>query len=93
MTPAEKVAATKRHKSQRPIVARFGLARKYPWKCRIRDARLALRLSLRDVATGAKLSIAGLSEIERGTDPRLTTARRLAVFFGSTVEQLWPELR
>lgn len=87
MTPAEKLAASKPPRRTKPAKPRYGRA--YPWDCRCRQARQSHRLSLRDVATAVKLSIAGLCEIERGSDPQLTTARRLAAFYGRTVEELW----
>ncbi len=67
--------------------------RRYPWICLVRARRQELRLALRDVAQGCSLSIAGLSEIERGREPELWTARRLADFFGLSVEELWPSRR
>ncbi len=92
MTPAEKAAAAKKPAKCKPLLGKRSV-RAYPWACTLREARQALRLSLRDVAGGCDLSIAGLSEIERGTDPQLSTARRLATFFGKTVEELWPANR
>lgn len=92
MTPAQRAAAAKKpRKCSEPSKTRS--MRKYPWICLLREKRQALRLSLRDVALGAGLSIAGLSMIELGTDPQLTTARTLATFFGVSVEELWPRHR
>ena len=62
------------------------------WKCLARQARLSLRLSIRDVAPEVGLSVTGLWQVEHGTDPQLTTARRIAAFYGRAVEELWPEL-
>jgi DNA-binding XRE family transcriptional regulator len=90
MTPAEKLSAAKpwrrapRNTTQSP--------RKASWACEVRARREALRLSLRDVAAAVKLSVTALHQIEHGTDPMLTTARRIAVFFGATTDELWPAL-
>lgn len=89
MTPAEKLSAAKPWRREpRNTTAP---ARKAVWpKCRCRAKREALRLSLRDVATAIGLSVTALHQIEHGTDPMLTTATKLARFFGSAVEELWP---
>jgi DNA-binding XRE family transcriptional regulator len=47
---------------------------------------------MRDVATAVGLSISALFFLEHGTDPQLTTARRLAEFFGTTTDDLWRPL-
>ncbi len=92
MTPAEKAAAAKPPRKNGPLPKERS-KRRYPWDCLVRAMRISLRLAMRDVAKGCGLSIAGLSEIERGTDPQLTTARKLATFFGKTIEEIWPQLR
>lgn len=84
MTPAEKLAAQKPKKPRRTSPDR-----KYPWKCGIRDERKKLGLSSQDVAKAVGISQACLIAIERGSGPNLSTAMRLAAFFGRTVEQLW----
>lgn len=88
-TRAEQVAASKPPRrtpgSKRPPQSRV-------WRCLVREARLALRLSIRDVAPEVGLSVTGLWQVEHGTDPQLTTARRVAAFYGRTVEELWPGL-
>lgn len=60
------------------------------WKCRLTEIRESLRLSLRDVASAVGLSVTALWQVEKGTDPMLTTAVKLAEFFGKAVEELWP---
>ena len=91
MTPAEKIAASKPLRKCREVLN--GSPRDYPWTCLVRHARLSLRLSLRDVAASVGMSIAGLSQVERGAETTLRTARKLAVFFGMRLEDLWPALR
>lgn len=88
MTPAEQLAKAKTRK--RPP-RRAAPTRKPVWTCRVRERRESLGLSLRDVAKGAGLSITALWQLEAGHDTMLTTATRLAHFFGCRVDELWPE--
>lgn len=88
LSPAEKLS---RDKPYRRSPSGKGEPREAVWICCCRERREALRLSLRDVAAAVGLSVTGYWQIERGSDPQLTTARRLAAFFGATVEQLWPK--
>ena len=91
MTPAEQLAASKPR--QRP--KRNGPAtpsRKAVWAATLRARRESLDLSMRDVAQAVGLSVACYFAVEHGTDPMLTTARRVADFYGATVEELWPAL-
>jgi DNA-binding XRE family transcriptional regulator len=59
------------------------------WKCSIRKRRTVLGLHLTEVAKAVGLSDGVVSLLERGRDVRLTTAKRLADFFGCTIEELW----
>lgn len=65
--------------------------RKIVWKCAVANLRQARGLTVRAVAKGTGLTISAISVIERGSDPQLTTAHKLADFFGVRLEQLWPE--
>jgi DNA-binding XRE family transcriptional regulator len=86
-TPAEELAARKpRKRAPRNEAA----PRKRTWRCTIRDRRESLNLSLRDVANAVGVSTTTLHQIEHGTDPQLTTARKLALFFGANEQDLWP---
>ncbi len=84
MTPAEKLSAEK------GATLRPRLRRDPVWACAVRTVRTALGLTLHEAARGSGVSVAALWQIERGIDPQLTTARRLAEFFGKPVEELWP---
>jgi DNA-binding XRE family transcriptional regulator len=86
---AERLAANKPPRRRRADGAR--MAQPIIWTCRLREVREGLRLSMRDVGNAIGLSVTGLHQIEHGTDPQLTTARRLADFFGKSIEWLWPE--
>lgn len=89
MTPAEKLAA---RKPRRRAPRNVKVVRKKVWACRARVYRERLNLSLRDVAKAVGVSVTAPHQIENGTDPQLTTARKLAVFFGATERDLWPAL-
>lgn len=86
MTPAEKLAA---EKPWRPAPRNHVKPRKTVWKCGLRAAREKLRISLRDVAKACGISVTALWQIEMGTDPMLTTATKLAAFFGMRIDELW----
>jgi DNA-binding XRE family transcriptional regulator len=87
-TPAEKLSKVRPwRRAPRNKARRYGR-----WDCRIRQTREPLRLSLRTVAEAVGLSVTALHQIEHGGDPQLTTARKLAAFFGKSVEELWPKL-
>ncbi len=82
MTPAEQLAADKPHRARRAAT----------WVCRLRDERKRLGLTLREVSERVGMWLGTLADIERGSEPALTTARKLAAFYGMSVESLWPEL-
>lgn len=90
MTPAMKLS----RKKKTLVIRNRGIQnapRRGPWRCRVREKRLALELTASEVADALGLSKAGLSQIENGGDPMLTTAFRLADFFGVSVDELWEE--
>ena len=70
--------------------ARSKWSHKAVLKCTVRKEREHLGLTLRDVSRNVGLSIMGLCYIENGCNTQLTTALRIAEFFGKTVEELWP---
>jgi DNA-binding XRE family transcriptional regulator len=81
---ARQLVKTKRqHPSGRRVV----------WICTLLSRRTALDLTLRDIERAIGVSSAVLSTIEHGTDPQLTTARKIAEFFGCSVEEMWPSRR
>lgn len=81
-TPAERAAARKpkKHPPRRPVV----------WVCRVREFREKHGLSLRDVERETGITNATVYNIEIGNETTLGHARALAVFFGTTVDVLWP---
>lgn len=89
-SPAEQLAAKKARKRAPRNKA---TPRNETWVCRVRDWREGMDLSLRDVAKAVGVSVTALHQIEHGTDPQLTTARKLSAFFRAPVEKLWPHLR
>jgi DNA-binding XRE family transcriptional regulator len=66
--------------------------RKITWDCRLRELRVFLKLSIGDVADAVKLSKTAYWQLEQGTDPMLTTACRVAAFFGMDVQAIWKTL-
>lgn len=85
MTPAEKLAKQKvqRAKSMPKALRRV-------WKCNLREMRLALNLTQRDVAAAVGLSCAGYHQIETcGNDVCLSTCVRLSEFFGKPIMEIW----
>ena len=85
-TPAEKASARKAKKRKGLRTTRkFGVL-----ECQLSELRGALGLSMRDVAAGTGLSDACICDAEHGSEICLTTARRIAAFFGTTVDTIWP---
>lgn len=84
-TPAELLARTrKRKRSPRNRVSKVG-----PLYCFCRVAREELGLSLDAVAEAIGMSKTAIWQIEHGGDPVLTTALKLAAFYGMPIERLW----
>lgn len=71
---------------------KMSATRKYVWVCLLDKKRSELGLTMRDVAEACGVTSACICEIEHGSDPLLTTARKIATFFGTTVEALWPHI-
>jgi DNA-binding XRE family transcriptional regulator len=89
LSPAEKLA---KKKPWRRAPRNSKYVRKITWVCRLREIREALRLSLDDAALGIGLSKTAYWQLEQGTDPMLTTASRVAMFFGRTMNEIWVKL-
>jgi transcriptional regulator with XRE-family HTH domain len=83
MTPAEQLSQAKPRRTRKltnhPRV----------WQCAVRRERERLRLSLDEVSEAVGMSKCGLWQVERGSDPMLTTAWKLAHFFGFPIADLW----
>lgn len=89
MTPAEKVA--KKIRSQRG--PRNNVRPDGPLRCRVREVREAVGISMNVAAEAIGFSLAGMSQLERGGDCVMTTAHKIAAFYGKTVDELWPPPR
>lgn len=89
LSPAEMLAAQKKLNPQPygKLVRRY----KCVWVCKIKDMRNALGLSLRDIEQATGINNVTLSFIERGAEPTLSNAYRLAEFFGKPLNEIWPE--
>jgi DNA-binding XRE family transcriptional regulator len=74
-------------------VARNVIAiRRVAWICSLRDIRRKKKLAMADVARAIGLATSTLHTLEHGGDPMLTTAKKLADFYGVSVWKLWPKL-
>jgi len=87
MTPAEKLAQTRPRKRPR----RNASARVPVLVCKVRDVRESLNLSLNETAKAIGMSVSGLHVIEHGADTQMTTAKKIAKFYGKTISELWPD--
>jgi hypothetical protein len=86
MSPAEKLSAqiAKKRPKHRSRSYEAGL------RCLIHDKRLALRLTLGDIEKATGIKICTVNRAELGSDLLLSNAKALAVFFGCSIEELWP---
>lgn len=86
LTPAQKLGKLKRRRREprnvRPVAA-------VVWETSIRAMRESLRLSLRDVAKAVGLAVNSYWKIENGCEPTLSSAWRIAEFYGRRIDQLW----
>ena len=76
-TPAEQMAANK-------------AKRQASMNCKLGEFRNALGLSLRDVASAVGLTAQAIVKIEQGNDVLLSSAKKISVFFGKNIEDIWP---
>lgn len=88
MSPAEKLALSR----PAPKPRKPGGTRTKHWSTILRKVREGYRLSQDEVCGALNMSKGGYSEIENGSDPQLTTAWKIAAFFGMRIEQLWKPL-
>lgn len=84
MTPAEQLARVRRRRSL-PHTREPG-----PLECLVRAKRHSLGLTMLEVADHVGVAESHLCDIERGIDLKMSTAARLAKFFGVAVHELWP---
>lgn len=57
----------------------------------IKKVRLRRKMTLEDLSAASGIPISTLSDIERGAEPRVSTAIRIAKALKTSVEQLWQE--
>lgn len=60
------------------------------FRCQLKKRRVALGLSLNDVATATNLTAQTIHNAERGGDMKLSKALVLSRFYAATIEELWP---
>jgi DNA-binding XRE family transcriptional regulator len=91
MTPAEKLAATK--KAEDKGVSKTGRRGKgATFACKLREVRISVGLVQEDVAGACDLAIQTVANSEAGMGISLITAWKLADFFGKKIEDLWQPL-
>jgi len=83
-SPAEQLAATTKRKR------RAGSAAHGPLICNARSLRQTLDLTLADVAKATGICQACVSVVERGNDVTMSTALKLALFYGVPLSEIWP---
>jgi DNA-binding XRE family transcriptional regulator len=57
--------------------------------CKLRQLRLSLGLTLKDVSEAAGLATSVVCKIELGNETTLSSAFKLARFYGKIIEELW----
>lgn len=84
-SPAEKLASAKSKKRvDRKAKATGTLV------CTCRRIRQRLNLTIADVSDATGISKQCVCVVERGAETTITTARKLATFYGKTLDELWP---
>ena len=58
---------------------------------KVRERRKALGRTLGQLSEASGLPVSTLSDVERGMEPKVKTAQRIAWALGRTVDELWPE--
>lgn len=87
MTPAQELAARKA--KDKSHGRRMGPRGRNRFPNQLRALRLALNLSMRDVAKACKISDATVYLAEQGCDIQMSTAFVLAKFYGKRIEEIW----
>lgn len=86
MTPAEKLAADKKVRKSRKLKS----ARDAQVECLMWEKRTSLGLNQSDVANATGFSRQAVVLWEQGHPVTLLNARKIAAFFGCTVDEIWP---
>ena len=60
-------------------------------KCNLIVVRERLGVSQPEMAVKIGLSPSGLWKLEQGTAVKLNVARKIALFYGKSIDELWPE--
>lgn len=89
MTPAQKLAGSKRRQRPQRNPTATKVPRKIVWVTSIREYREGLNLSIRDVAKELGLSLSGYWCMELGAEVTLTNVLKISTFFGVPIPKLW----
>ncbi|MDY3926808.1 MAG: helix-turn-helix transcriptional regulator [Anaerotignum sp.] len=58
---------------------------------KVRERRKELGMTLEQLSHESGVSTSTLSDVERGIEPKVKTAQRIAHALGRSVDDLWPE--
>lgn len=89
MTPAEKLAKAKNRKKKTPWGERTKEKRPTLFATGAKELRTELGLTQTEVAEAIGTTTSSIISAEMGFDMYLSTALKLAAFYGRTVEQIW----
>ena len=89
MSPAA-ILATKRPRKRLPRNLK-PYVRKTTWECKLRDVRDSFGLSIDEVVENINVSKTAYWQIEKGGDPMLSTAVKIAKFYGRDIGEIWPK--
>lgn len=57
---------------------------------KVKDRRKELGMTLEQLSQESGVPVSTLSDVERGIEPKVKTAQRIAHALGSSVDDLWP---
>lgn len=57
---------------------------------KVRDRRKELGMTLEQLSAASGVPISTIAEIEKGVEPKITTAQHIADALNKTTDELWP---
>lgn len=58
---------------------------------KVKERRIELGMTLKELAKEGGLPVSTLNDIERGSEPKVKTAQRIANALFTEINDLWPE--
>ena len=86
LTAAEKLAEVKKSEKSEKLLSR---GRKIVFSCDLKQRRVGLGLSLRDVSEATGMTAATIVDVENGHNLGLDKAFKLSEFFGCSIYDIW----